>query len=469
MRLVPSLLLLACAPATMLAIDAANPAEEVLFDFEDQRELGAWSNLDLGDAAKEPPAKWEQSGEHATSGQQSLKITFAGGTWPTLTTTQVPADWMPDETFLADVTVSRPCLVGFTVLQQGSRRGSNYSEAMGRWTKTAFLQAGRNPISAPLRPRGYGAIRPTYGNTELGPVVRLEIFLYSPRVGEAIWVDNIRLSTEKMPPVEARKTEFKVLGTDLVVADVRELGKNLTNQWLKPPAQTVAQWEESFKAQYEVLKRDHPRAVLAVFRDGQRGYDPHHPDKAYAGWADAYWSSHGPDGLFQTRATNIGHQAKHEVFMRHRSPLMRVDLSSIPKDAHIFAAKLLLVRAQPAGTPQGPHRANIWVAEACNRPWQEHEVNAFQYAKDQFWKDVGGGYYGDDPDFLPLYLAHGPSQEGAASAWDFTQAVRFWTDGQHANHGFMLHGDAGDKLIAWSREAPQIENRPALLVIYEPQ
>ena len=41
-------------------------------------------------------------------------------------------------------------------------------------------------------------------------------------------------------------------------------------------------------------------------------------------------------------------------------------------------------------------------------------------------------HYGDDPDFLPIYLAHGPSQ-GKVNTWDFTHAVRFWTDGQHAN------------------------------------
>jgi hypothetical protein len=37
------------------------------------------------------------------------------------------------------------------------------------------------------------------------------------------------------------------------------------------------------------------------------------------------------------------------------------------------------------------------------------------------------------------------------------------------NHGFMRHGDSNDYMIAYSREAPEIENRPALLVIYVPR
>src|SRR5438552_18264731 len=101
--------------------------EKLLFDFEDEAELKAWSNLVLPDArVKEPPAKIELSTEHATSGGHSLKITFAGGRWPTITTTRVPTDWLPYQSFKADVTVSRPCVVGFTVLQEKSRRGGDW-------------------------------------------------------------------------------------------------------------------------------------------------------------------------------------------------------------------------------------------------------------------------------------------------------------------------------------------------------
>src|SRR4029077_14126192 len=113
-----------------------------------------------------------------------------------------------------------------------------------------------------------------------------------------------------------------------------------------------------------------------------------------------------------------------------------------------------------------PLKPTLWVAEACNRPWEEHEVNAYEYARGKFWKAVGGMHWGDDPDFLPLYLAHGPGQDGCSS-WDFTHAVRFWADGRHENYGFMLHCDSNDWFIAWYREAPKVKDRPALLVVYE--
>jgi hypothetical protein len=156
--------------------------------------------------------------------------------------------------------------------------------------------------------------------------------------------------------------------------------------------------------------------------------------------------------------------------MRHRSPLMRVDLSSIPAGANILAAKLLIVRAnekvQDDHDPQ--KKPTMWVVEPCNRPWEEYEVNAFEYAKDKFWKAVGGMHWGNDPDFLPIFLAHGPGQ-GRVNTWDFTEAVRFWTSGKHANHGFMLHGDSHDYMIGHSREAKNVHDRPAVLVIYEPK
>ena len=133
-------------------------------------------------------------------------------------------------------------------------------------------------------------------------------------------MDNIRLSTAKEAAAEDDH-QVPGLGTDLVVSGVRELGKSSRTAGPSPKRK---RWSES-KAnceRYDELKRTHPRAVLAVLRDGEKGYDPAHPDKVYAGWKDAYWSSHGPDGMTVERADNTGKEAGHEIFMRHRSPLM---------------------------------------------------------------------------------------------------------------------------------------------------
>jgi hypothetical protein len=448
------------------------PKEALLFDFENPADLKAWSNLELPDVKQqEPPARIELSAENATRGKHSLKITFAGGRWPTITTTQVPEEppsWMPYWTFQADVTAGRDCLVGFTVLQEKSQRGGGWDPVVSRWTKTEFLKPGKNTVTGIIHDSNNYSI-----NAKMGKVVRFEIFMYNPHEGEAIYVDNIRLSTAKEGPPKTI-TRFPVLGTDLVVSGetsgVKELGQKLKGQWTKPEKKTLEQVEGEFRSLYEELKGKHPRAVLAVFRDGEKGYDPANPDKVYTGWKDAYWSSHGPDGMTVERSTNLGHDSGHEIFMRHRSPLMRVDLACIPERSEVLAARLIIIRDFDKPVKEhNPDQPNMWVVEPCNRPWEEYEVNAYEYARDKFWKAIGGmSYEGDDPDFLPRYLAHGPSQ-GKVNTWDFTHAIRFWTDGKHANHGFMLHGDAGDWLPrAHSREAKEIADRPAVWVIYEP-
>jgi hypothetical protein len=446
---------------SLLSVFAQDGGDRVLFDFEKPEDAARWSNLVIADPTtadkrfqKEPPATWSLSTENATSGSHSLKVTFEGGRWPTITTALPPEDWMAYHRLTADITVTRPCLVGLTVLQEKSSRKEGWEPVVGRWTKTIFAQPGRNLLSEPLHRNDWQAIMP-----KLGPVVTFEIFLYAPHPGESIWIDNVRLLSKKDKETEPKK-EFRVAGTDMVVSGVAELGKKLKDQWKPPVVQTVDQVEADFKAQYEALKKDHPKAVLASFRDGENGY---------SGWTDAYFNSHGPDGMTFERAENGGKRETAEMFMRHRSPLHRVELSSIPKGSVILAAKLLICRAgDPPDAEHDPAtHPTMWVAEPCNRPWVETEVSAYEYAKDKFWKAIGGQYYGEDPDFLPLYLAYGPAQ-GKVSVWDFTEALKFWTDGKHENHGFMLHGDGKDWMgRACYREYPDVRMRPAVLVIYE--
>lgn len=445
-----------------LGADEKPAAKElVLFDFEKPADLEAWSNLALPKA--EPAVKIENVEKNATSGTHSLKLTFAGGHWPTVTTTRVPEDWAGFNTFKADVTVERNCLVGFTVMQEKSTRATGWDGGISRWTKTEFLKPGKNTVTGSIRMPNDYAVHPKWGK-----VTRLEIFMYNPHDGEVIYVDNIRLSAEKSDAPPA-KNDFTVLGTDLKVANVQELGKKLKDRWQKPTNRTVAEVEDAFRKRFDEIKKEHPRAVLAILRDGEKGFDPANPDKTYAGWKDAYWSSHGPDGLTVERADNRGKDARQEIFMRHRSPLMRVDFSSIPTGARVHAAELVIVRTGEVMKDHNPFmKPTMWVAEPCNRPWEEYEVNAYQFAKDRFWQRIGGMYYGEDPDFLPIYVAHGQGQ-GAVNVWNFTDAVRFWTDGKHANHGFMLHGDSHDYLMGHTREAKERKDRPAVLVIYEPK
>jgi hypothetical protein len=260
------------------------------------------------------------------------------------------------------------------------------------------------------------------------------------------------------------------VGTDGTVADALELGKQLKAQWKPPVPRTIEEVEADFVEAYEKLKLKNPRAVLAIFRDGEKSYDPAHPERVYAGWSDAHVNGHGPDSNTDGRSRNTGKAATEEIFMRHRSAMMGADLSSIPKDSEILAAQLMVVRANPKYEDgRNPEKdPNIWVAEPCHRPWVETEVNAYEYAKGKFWRAVSGKYYGDDPDFLPKYFVLGPGG-GQVSSWDFTAAVKMWTSGKQESHGFMLHGDSYDYMRTHFRESAEQRKRPAILVIYVPQ
>ena len=53
--------------------------------------------------------------------------------------------------------------------------------------------------------------------------------------------------------------------------------------------------------------------------------------------------------------------------------------------------------------------------------------------------------------------------------WDFTEAIKFWQDGNHTNDGFFLHGDSQDYMRMYTPKAGDIRQRPAVMVIYEPK
>ncbi len=313
--------------------------DRMMFDFENEAELTAWFPLQLPKRQQEPPVAFAPSGQNATSGKRSLKITFAGGEWPTLATTNIPQDWAGYETFKADVTVDRPCLVGFLAMQEKSSRERSWEGTVGRWVKTALLRPGRNEISEPLHPPNDYAISTRYGR-----IVSFEIFMYQPRPHESIYVDNIRLSARK-DKTPATVTQFSVAGTGLTVTSVRELDDKLKAQWKSPERKTLDQAEAEFHEGFAQIKNEHPTVVLSVFREGEKGFDSRNPERVYAGWKDAYFSSHGPDGMTAERAENFGRAETQEIFMRHRCPLMRVDLSAIPTGSTIHAAKLIVVRA----------------------------------------------------------------------------------------------------------------------------
>jgi hypothetical protein len=454
-------------------------AEKLLFDFKDGADLKVWSqslpdNLKVP-GANEPPVKIELSGENAASGKRCLKLTFSGGKYPAVATHSPLEDWTVYNSFKADVTTSRTCLVAFRVVRADDK------EHRG-WVRLALVHQGRNAVVdvAPT-PRGLDNGRPLKGPTQF------EIIMYAPHEGEAIFVDNIRVSTEvpdrATPPhgehvrpgdnvrFYPRLGKIPVLGLDIEVANAAELVKRMTDPWVPPQDKTVKQVEAEFSALYDRLKKEHPRAVMAIFRNGQRGFDPGAPEKEYGDWRSTGISAHGPNAVLLESLHSIAGAEQMEVTFRGRPAMMRVDFSSIPQGSQVLAARLLLVRSSPLAKEWNARR-HPFVAEFCNRPWKETEVNTFEYAKDRFWKEThGSNWDSDDPDFLPIFAAYGPSQ-GTTNVWDFTEAVKWWTGGKHPNYGFTLYnGDytAVDYLWVHSRWVKDVSRRPAMMVIYEPK
>jgi hypothetical protein len=453
--------------------------DQVLFDFRDPASAKHWSPVKLSQVESDAPTPRFEivAGPKANA----LAITFAGGDWPTIGTMKIPVagNWKQFQTLRAELTVDRPSIAYFRICQGKP----DDKPRQPCWEKTLNLLAGRNDVTLNIR-RGFSM---TVIEPNKGDITSFDIGMYRPEKGQTLQVANVRLSTEWPEPKNvlgwyspynhdgysaavAREfertgqvTKFKVLGTDLEVADVPDLLKKLDAK--KPAPKSIDQVESEFQAEYQKIKRAHPRAVLAILRDGEKGWDPAHPDQVYAGWKMHYQNSHGPDGPNAGREKPQALGDTIEAFMRHRGVLMRVDLASLPKGAKVLAARFVVTRSMPKEAKKD-EKPNMWVAEPCNRDWDPATANCYFYAPGKHWKAVNGLYYGQDPDHWPVFLMHGPASGGAVSDWDFTAALNFWLDGSHPNHGFFLHGQ-NDYMRMYTTRASDIKQRPAVFVVYE--
>jgi hypothetical protein len=465
---------------------AADDKDQVLFSLTDEATVKDWTPVKLPEVEKEQPApKVEIVPAPKTKDDPAgkcLKITFDAGDWPTVGTTKIPVqgNWKQFQTLKADLTVDRPSVAYFRIYQ-----GKPDDKQQPRWERTMNLLPGRNDVTLLIR-NGIGSMDPGKG-----AVTAFVIGMFQPEKGQTLLVSNVRLSPDWPAPkvlgwyspynhdgysaAAARDyartgtlPKFKVLGADLEVESLPDLAKRFKDKWVKPEPRTIDQVEAEFKSEFEKIKKDHPKAVLAMLREGEKGWDPTNADQAYEGWKVVYLNCHGPSGPNRGREVTPTLGETVEVFMRHRSVLIRTDLASIPKSANVLAARLVVTRAGAADL-KVPEKPNMWVTEPCNREWDEASANCYFYAKGKHWKGVSGLYYGEDPDFLPVFLSHGPAGGGAVSVWDFTEALKFWLDGKHTNRGFFLHGDANDYMRMYTPKAKNLKDRPAVMVIYEPK
>ena len=475
--------------AGWLALCAAHSVvaeDKILFDFAAPSSVHDWVPVRLPELKTDQPAPSIEIVPAGDAVGNCLQITFAGGDWPAIGTRKiaVPGNWAAYETLKAVLVVDRPSVAYFRICQGKPDEKGNQPH----WEKTMILMAGRNEVTLIIR-HGLGVLDPGRGD-----VTSMVIGMFQPEKGQSLRVGNVRLSPDWPPPhmtdpflawyspynhdgysaAVAREyqrtravTRFKVLGTDVEVGNSRELAEKLKAKWTVPEPKTIEQVEAEFKARLDKIRQSRPKAVGAVLRDGEKGWDPADPDKVYTGWKVVYLSCHGPDGPNPGRERTPTLYDTVEAFMRHRSVLMQADLSSIPKDATILAARLVVTRSLGSDL-KPPAKPNLWVAEPCNRDWDAASANCYCYAKGKYWKAVSGLYYGEGPDFWPVFIAHGPAGDGAVTVWDFGEAVKFWFDGRHANRGFFLYGDSNDYMLMYTPQVKDIKLRPALMVVYEP-
>jgi len=500
----------ACVMAAFFVSAFQRPAaaeETVLFDFEDPAELASWSQLKLPDknarGADEPPVKIEFTAEGATHGKQALKLTFSGGRYPTVVCTNAPHPemWSGFKTFRADVTAPRECAVVFRFVYEKTNRRWGWTENYSRTIKIARCEKGLNEVVDWVRFAGGG---------QLGKAVALEIYMLRPRRGESISIDNIRLSTQRpdhTTPFRERNPHYvgedltrtakypwypmperlTVYGENVTARSARELADKKKHLWRMPKERSYKEVLDAWKKLYEEWRARKPKAVMAVFRRGGKGYDPANPGKVLPreGFEDCYILAHDPSNQFERILGETPGRTSHsEVFVHRRSTLWRIDFSSIPTGSEILAARFFFakrywnpVEQQLKLKPGDAYydftavRPTFYIATPINRPWVEAEASGFEYARDKFWKETCGmSWDGDDPDLLPLVIAYG--QTGINNAeMDFTRAVDYFTCGKHKNHGFTLACPSGyfHNNNVHTSEAAKLKDRPAMMVIYEPR
>ncbi|MEI7905144.1 MAG: DNRLRE domain-containing protein [Candidatus Firestonebacteria bacterium] len=456
----------------LLLLSSSGYADSQGYLFDDPKEESNWSNIDTG--LKDPPVKIEYSNENTTKSKYSLKLTFGGGEFPTVGTKVLPGDILNTKYLCADVTVPRDCVLGFSLFQEKSQEGYSVKVAQTKFIATVFLHKGLNKAGVLLSHR-FNSF--TIKN---GDVLRFDIFLYHPQKGESIFIDNIRFSS-RVPPIaelpwhdrewqsekNATKADFKILNSDKSIKAYRMYTVAATapkDNFAYFGDKDVAGIQNDMKDKLAELRKQAPDTELAVFRRGDKGFNPASPGKIYENAADAYVNTHGPDGnLIGGRANYYGSGETSELFMDHRSTMYYFDLSSIPAGSKIIDARFVVTR-----TKEGKG-GGVFVAIPCNRRWDEKTVNAFEYAYGKCWKELFAfSFTGEDPDFQPLILAGGFSGSKTV-AGDFTEAVKFWTDGKNANNGFHFPSDGADYLSGFNSKNKTVSNRPALFVIYEPK
>lgn len=204
----------------LLSGRTALAAEKLLFGFEDEGSVTAWSNINVyalreaeaqaaaaaspatapaykppASVPPEPPVKIEWTASNVASGRHALRLSFAGGRFPTISAAGPLDDWRPYKPFHADVAAGRTCMVIFRAMAKTSKYGTSYNDGTSRWEFAARLQPGMNRLVVAA---------PAYADRLWKDIRNVEICLYQPHEGETITVDYLNIFSRECEVVRNR-------------------------------------------------------------------------------------------------------------------------------------------------------------------------------------------------------------------------------------------------------------------------
>lgn len=163
-----------------------------------------------------------------------------------------------------------------------------------------------------------------------------------------------------------------------------------------------------------------------------------------------------PDDFSNGDSRSIGLDSVNTKNIR---PLLRFDLSSIPSNAVVQNATLLL-------DFQTGNKANqiTFNVHALTTNWTENETSWNSSSSTTLWSTPGG-------DYSPFIFYRGTMAK--ATGWytfDVSKLVDFWLKGIFANNGMIIVPDNGDTTVSWkyfySSEENTATDRPKLVVNY---
>ena len=201
--------------------------------------------------------------------------------------------------------------------------------------------------------------------------------------------------------------------------------------------------------------RSEPKQV--VLQDGLNGY---------AGASDTTLNVWVPDANSSAESQLLLRYNRGTTAQTHMAPVLRFDVTSVPKQAQLTSARLELYLAE-SGADYSDMRAEVY---RLLRSWHEMAATWNRPVAGQTWAQPGAQGAGTDY-HATLIAATTVQAPGRWYAFDVTSAVQTWLTDPASNYGLLLQANAASNTKNFeerfaSREATDATKRPKLIIDY---